>query len=435
MLDDLQQENSELLEFLYACPVGLIQTDLDGGMTMLNPLAMQLLLALSDGVQHTNLFDALARSGPDLRFMVHAFMPDHGQICSGHRLYAGLSSGGRPALQQVIACTIVKLGPQRLMATLEDVSERVAQERRLKQADAWFASFVDGADGFAVLGLDQQGSIDSLDDAAQRQTGFDESDLIGASLSTLDRADPATATMTMGDEIDFARRDGWHLAEGWSARKDGSRYRCQRLITVRSDTAGVTGQVAGYTVVLRPVSHHRLDAEMLRLRLTTDLLTNAYNRAYFFDVADEEIRRCVRRDRPVGLIVLDIDHFKLVNDTHGHGVGDIVLRTIASTCMAVLRPNDIFARIGGEEFAVLLPSADPDMTAETAERMRSAIAAAKIAVDQTDLHVTASLGYVAGDAANQALSTLMLRADRALYNAKRGGRNRVTSDPAASAAA
>ena len=433
MTSDLERENNELLQFLYACPVGLIQTSLNGTMTMLNPVAMQLLHRLGNAMASTNLFAALEAYAPELRRMVTSFSGDNGQICQGHRIHVGRLHGPGGDLPLVLACTIVKLGPARLMAMLEDVSERVAQERRLKQADVWFASLLNGTDDFAVVVLDVEGRIQALDPMARRQTGFEEGHLVGSRAEVLDSPDPASASMGIAEEIELARRDGWHLAEAWCAKSGGGRYRCQRLICVRGETEG-DPWVAGYTVVLRPVSHERLDADRLRRRLTTDHLTGACNRAHFFEIAEEEVRRCASAGKAVGLVCLDIDHFKAVNDGHGHAVGDLVLKAVARACMDVLRPSDTFARLGGEEFTALLPSIDPAMMPEIAERMRAAIAATAIKLDDLDLRVTASLGFAVRTAATTVAELAQL-ADRALYAAKRSGRNQVVDSEALPAAA
>ncbi|UDL93672.1 sensor domain-containing diguanylate cyclase [Lichenihabitans sp. PAMC28606] len=432
MDDDLERDRTELLQFLYACPVGLIRADATGAITMLNPVAMQLLLGLGSVAQSMNLFAAIEGYAPELRHVVSDFEAEQGQICQGHRVFVGRSKGGKTDIPQVLACTIVKLGKDQLIVTLEDISERVAQERRLKQADAWFSSLLNAKDDFAILGLDLDGRIQTADAAVLLQTGFDERDLVGAHISILDRPDPASSSMSMTDEIAVAHRDGWHLAESWSALRDGGRYRCHRLISVRGDDSGAGQQVVGYTAVLRPVAQSRMDADKIRRRLTTDHLTGVCNRAHFFDIAEEELRRCSRSGRPVGLISLDIDYFKLVNDTHGHGVGDQVLKLVASACAAVLRPIDTLARLGGEEFTAMLPGADAVLTSTIAETMRSAIASASIKVGGTDLHVTASFGWVVGSAATGSLADLVQQADRALYTAKRSGRDRVVEGRPAS---
>ena len=435
MISNVERENNELLQFLYACPVGLIQTDMTGSMTMLNPVAMQFLHRIGNASGSMNLFAALGSYAPELRLMVTSFPDDSGPICQGHRIHVGRLYGPLSGNPLVLACTIVKLGPSRLMATLEDVSERVAQEQRIKQADAWFVSFLNGANDFAVFALDDEGRIQAFDAMARHQTGFDERDLVGSHIQVLDSPDPASTSMGIAEEIDAARRDGWHLAEGWCSKRNGERYRCQRLISVRGETKA-DQRVAGYTVVLRPVSQGGMDADQLRRRLTTDHLTGACNRAHFFDLAEEEIRRCAKRGKAVGLICLDIDHFKSLNETHGHAVGDLVLKAVARACMDVLRPSDTFARLGGEEFTALLPSGDTSIMPELTERMRAAIAATSVKLgDLGELRVTASLGYVVRTASTVSITELVGLADQALYAAKRNGRNRVVESEALSAVA
>ncbi len=431
MDDTLQREHDDLIQFLYACPVGLIQADLDGGMSMLNPMAMQLLLPLGAAARTMNLFAAFGGCAPELRHMVQQFGDSHGPICQGHRIHVGHLPTSRSDTPQVLACTIVKLGAHRLVATLEDVSERVAQERRLKQAEAWFASLLDEAESFAILGLDASGRIETLNLSAREQTGFTGEEVIGSHFDLLDRPDPASAALSVAEEIKLARRDGWHLAEGWCALSDGGRYRCRRLISVRSE-AEADGQryVTGYTVVLRPVTRDGVDTQDLRRRLTTDHLTGACNRAHFFEIAEVERRRCAHGDKQIGLVTLDVDHFKRVNDAFGHPAGDLVLRAVAEACASVLRPTDTFARLGGEEFVAVLPFANAAAAASLAERMRVAIGALSVDVGGRRLSVTASFGCTSHEAKAVSLNDLIETADRALYQAKRTGRNRVVAgDP------
>lgn len=125
-----------------------------------------------------------------------------------------------------------------------------------------------------------------------------------------------------------------------------------------------------------------------------------------------------------------MDHFKLVNDTYGHNSGDEALRSFSQACMSLLRPSDTFARLGGEEFVVLLPSTDLQSAGEAAERLRVTIATTAIEVTGSVLHVTASLGC-ASTKGEGTLADLLAAADKALYTAKHSGRDRVIlSSPA-----
>ena len=156
----------------------------------------------------------------------------------------------------------------------------------------------------------------------------------------------------------------------------------------------------------------------------TDALTGMQNRRFFDDALREYIAEFRRIGRPVGLIVLDLDHFKMVNDTHGHDVGDQVLRAVAGCLKDMTRFHDVVARLGGEEFAVVAPNMDEAALVKFAERIRKAIAGLVVATDNVRLRVTTSVGLAVWDG-DETAEDLYRRADKHLYQAKRLGRNRV----------
>lgn len=435
MTAELERENAELLQFLYACPIGLVALDGTGLMTMLNPLAMQLILPLARRHEVTNLFTILEPYAPELRALIAEFAPKQGTVCENLRIFVGLrqapSTGkavdGRTDL--VLACTLVKLAADRFMVTLANVSLQVHQERRLKQAEAWFSSMIDGIEDFAALSLDARGFIDHVNSSVARQTGFAEDELIGRGLDHFDAPDPASSVLSAREQIALATRDGWHLDEGWCAQKDGTRRWCQRLISVCREDGDDEGRtISGFTVVMRAVTRQGADAGTLKRRLTTDHLTGVANRAHFFDVAERQTQHCRRTGQSAAVIVLDIDHFKQVNDRFGHALGDEVLKAVGTTCKAALRPSDTLARLGGEEFVVLLPAADLERACETAERLRIAVAALQIDTPLGVIGVTASFGCATLDGGGLDLAAVLASADAALYVAKRDGRNRVAVD-------
>ena len=164
--------------------------------------------------------------------------------------------------------------------------------------------------------------------------------------------------------------------------------------------------------------------EALRVQATRDGLTGALNRTAGLSALDLELGRARRDAKHVAVIMLDIDHFKRINDTHGHAAGDTVLRACSQRLRAALRPYDLIARFGGEEFVIVLPGCDRFTGSAVAERLRVALDAASIFYEATPIHVTSSFG-VAVAQAGEAASQLVARADAALYGAKRDGRNRV----------
>ncbi|MDX8511604.1 GGDEF domain-containing protein [Mesorhizobium captivum] len=165
-------------------------------------------------------------------------------------------------------------------------------------------------------------------------------------------------------------------------------------------------------------------SQTLEQAALTDGLTGMQNRRYFDDALREYLDEFGRIDKPVGLMILDLDHFKQVNDTHGHDVGDAVLRAVAQCVRGMTRYHDVVARLGGEEFAVVTPNMDAELLARFAERIRKAIANMSILSGNVRLKVTTSVGLAVWDRKESA-EDFYRRADRQLYEAKKQGRNRV----------
>ena len=162
----------------------------------------------------------------------------------------------------------------------------------------------------------------------------------------------------------------------------------------------------------------------LRYQATTDPLTKTFNRRYFFETAQKELERAQRYEHALSIIIFDLDRFKKVNDTYGHGVGDEVLRRISALNKENLRENDIFARYGGEEFVILLPETNLEQAYQMAERMRKKCAP-PLQVGENSINVTISFGVSSLGKEKLLLDQLLRRADKALYKAKKGGRNQV----------
>ena len=156
-----------------------------------------------------------------------------------------------------------------------------------------------------------------------------------------------------------------------------------------------------------------------------DGLTGIFNHQYFVDASGELLQYCAKSARDACVLVIDLDHFKLVNDAHGHATGDMVLKRAVAACQTHLRSIDIFGRLGGEEFGITLPDCTLEMAMQQAEQLRVAIAGIARADDGPGFPVHASFGVAATDFSGYELRQLMAHADSALYQAKREGRNRV----------
>jgi len=171
------------------------------------------------------------------------------------------------------------------------------------------------------------------------------------------------------------------------------------------------------------LSYELKDANQIADRMArTDELTSINNRRSFMELGEQITRLCHRQAKPLSALLIDVDHFKRINDTYGHSAGDGVLKHIGALLARQFRAADVCGRLGGEEFAVLLADTDAAAASAVAEKLRQTIASASVPWQAHMLNITVSIGVASH---NDNLSTLLHRADTAMYQAKTGGRNRV----------
>jgi diguanylate cyclase (GGDEF)-like protein/PAS domain S-box-containing protein len=206
--------------------------------------------------------------------------------------------------------------------------------------------------------------------------------------------------------------------------QDGSAVWTEALTNYLFDEHGMPSQILGVT---RDISEQKAVEETLRYLATTDTLTNLPNRRLFLDRLDQERSRYMRYGKQGALLMLDLDRFKHVNDTHGHAVGDTVLRHVAQALLSSLRKPDFSGRLGGEEFAVFLPETTADGAMQFAERLRRKIAKTSIPAATSAITITLSIGVSRFSQDDRTTDDILARADSSLYLAKEKGRNRVAS--------
>lgn len=444
----LEDEHEALIQFLYMAPVGLVQLAHDGQILMINPVSAQLLMPLSADGNLCNLFSALADVAPDLRHRCAAFQAPHGLVCDALRLplHAGVRGQSEP---QVLSLSLLKLDAQRLMAVLGDITQQVRRERQLKQNEAWFNAILTGVTDYALVSLDALGRINDWNPSIGRVTGFGRQAVLGQPFSIFYPPD-ATTPECLQDRLCEADANGWSLDEGWRLKADGSRFWGSAMVAPLRDRPAPDGPAVlpnglaalassspaglddpAYCLVLRDITDKREASEAQRKASACDHLTGIANRRTFFEAAELELARGKRSPRPLSMILFDADNFKRINDLHGHPAGDAVLCHLAGLLSDLFRQVDVVARVGGEEFAVLLPSTGVAGALAVADRLRQAVASHALVVDGVPILVTVSGGVATLDNPQLGLDGLMKRADQALYAAKAAGRNRIECWPPA----
>lgn len=215
------------------------------------------------------------------------------------------------------------------------------------------------------------------------------------------------------------------IMTGWDQtgvmNRETTSYNGDRAIHVQGQRLPDGGMIFTYM----DITERKRMEEALRIEASTDSLTGAPNRRQFMTDAQRLVSAAERYDRPLTLLLLDVDHFKRINDTHGHAFGDRALVSVAQAIRSQLRDSDIFGRLGGEEFAACLPETGSEEAATVTERLRQAIAAIALKADRDPRAITVSIGLATWRSGPCDLETLLRIADDALYRAKQNGRNRV----------
>lgn len=357
---------------------------------MRDALAMGLSTMLSHGL-HPHLLPLMTRTGDgeprliDQSILVRAIEGDEGNAC---------------------------------LIQVTDVSAAARREVHLRDIAGYSRMLFDvGVDPLATV--DPQGLITETNPAFERATGRRRDDLLGLSFPELfsDPGEVATAlavTLANGSATDTPLR---------LTHIDGG---CLDVLYNFTLFQGSDGQPAVFASA-RDITERLKAARQLEILATTDSLTGLANRRHFLDIAETELQRAHRYTRPLALLTLDLDHFKNINDTLGHGAGDEVLRQVADTCLETIRAADTVGRMGGEELAVLMPETGADGAMRLADRLREAIAALSIPVRRGSVRITTSIG-AAILWPDESLEDFLTRSDNALYEAKRLGRNRVSID-------
>jgi diguanylate cyclase (GGDEF)-like protein len=178
----------------------------------------------------------------------------------------------------------------------------------------------------------------------------------------------------------------------------------------------------------RDITERKYLEEELNRQATTDELTKIFNRRYFMSEAQDEQRSAARHSQPYAIAIIDLDHFKTINDTYGHAVGDLALLAFTEICTKCIREIDIFARFGGDEFALLLPQTTRAQATLVIERIHQSVTEKSSDLGGNRVKITLTTGLACSTDGHETLEALIIRADQALYRAKEAGRNQIGYD-------
>ncbi|MFH0934529.1 MAG: sensor domain-containing diguanylate cyclase, partial [Pseudomonadota bacterium] len=335
----------------------------------------------------------------------------------------GSSASNRTGRSILFGITYLLLAFGSLAIAYFRLSRMLAQSR-LKEDEARLreitATMSDG-----LLVTDHNGLVTFANPEASLLLGYSEHELLGRDMHGL---------LHVREDGSSCHRADCKLLQvvktGTTYRGVEEFFRCkngQALPISVSVSAIIKGQkAAGIVVAFHDITERKRFEFELEQQAQIDALTGLNNRRHFYELAEQEIVRTRRYGKPLAIMMVDVDHFKAINDTYGHHSGDTVLRQLSNICRQTMREIDIIGRIGGEEFSILLPEASAAQAREAAERLREAVAAAEVQLEaDVSISFTVSIGIAALVSEDDGVAAMLRRADVALYSAKHSGRNRV----------
>lgn len=276
-----------------------------------------------------------------------------------------------------------------------------------------------------IVAIDSHHSIVLFNEGAQKIFGYTAEEVVGRHLNILlpERFHLQHDLMIeeFGASGKLTKHSSARTRQTFGLRKDGSEF----VASISIIKTG-SGMNLSYASVIRDISENKkTEDELLRLA-STDPLTGAFNRREFTALADQESQRANRYNHPLSIMMLDLDHFKKLNDTYGHAAGDKALQRFTTLCCNALRTVDIFGRWGGEEFVALLPETDAEGAAIIAERLRKLVSQSILVYNDQKIQLTTSIGIAQYRSGELTVEGPLSRADSAVYDAKKAGRNQIS---------
>ncbi|MGM0611617.1 MAG: sensor domain-containing diguanylate cyclase [Thermodesulfobacteriota bacterium] len=309
-----------------------------------------------------------------------------------------------------------------IYAAARDITEKKRTEEALRESETRLRGIMESTPD-AIIMMDHGGAISFWNPAAEEILGYRAKEAIGQNLHEL--LAPERYHKAFQAAFPEFLKAGRGNAVGKTVELSAL-HKSGYEIMVALTLSAVSVQERWHAVgVLRDVTEQKKMEEELTLLATTDNLTGLFNRRVFMEKLARETARCQRYNKTAAVMILDLDHFKSINDTYGHAGGDSVLRQFASLLTETIRETDVAGRVGGEEFAVLLPEATVHEAASLAQRILHCVRKSFVATDAGKIRFTTSIGFAQLQADDTHTDQLLARADTALYRAKANGRDRA----------
>jgi diguanylate cyclase (GGDEF)-like protein/PAS domain S-box-containing protein len=411
----------ERQQLLAALGEGVIGVDLEGRCIFINPAALAMLDFTREELLGVPLHPMIHHHDVDGAPYAEAHCPINLTVADGvqrhHEEWLFRKDGSRFPVELTagpIERNGVRIGA---VVAFHDISQRLASQAR----DQLLISALEAVPNGIVI-TNPQAEIEWVNPAFESLTGYTRQDAIGRRPAELVKSGLHDQTFYESMWRTILAGQTWR-GEVVNKKRDGTLYHEELII---APVQAESGEILHFVGVKQDISVRKeLEASLQNLA-TTDPLTGLPNRRHFLAQMEQEVARLSRfTEIQAALLMLDLDHFKLINDTHGHAAGDAVLRHFAERLRNSLRQTDVAGRLGGEEFAILLIGSDSRQAVEMAERLR-----VRVAEDNTDfggvtIQVTVSIGVTQLLADDGNADAALARADIALYQAKARGRNRV----------
>lgn len=310
--------------------------------------------------------------------------------------------------------------PLYFIAQIEDCSERRRAADALRESEERYRLLVENAKDYAIFMLDSEGRVVSWNAGAERIHGYQAHDITGGHFSRFyAEEDAGQGKPEQGLAMAVAHRR--FEDEGWRVRADGSRFWANVVITTLHDD---TGGLRGFAIVSRDITERKQAEERMAHDALHDPLTGLPNRALFLDRLTLALTRLERHPSSLAVLFLDLDRFKVVNDSLGHRVGDELLVAVARRLRDAVRPGDTVARLGGDEFTILCEGMASELEASNLARRIAEVLRPPITVASGEVFTTASIGITLSNRSDDRPDNLLRDADAAMYAAKERGRDR-----------